>query len=135
MNDAAIKNGILQCRDLVQLYYGVRMVAAITEGFFNQSANVQASLIQQDPRRIRYELIMSNGDVTDQVFTIGTPSSFQAGNAQTYSVKPGATLIVERTFLSDFDAVTIGLDATVSSSSCNLNTRETFLTPLPADES
>jgi hypothetical protein len=132
--DNAIKFGILKCRDLVQLYYGARMVASLVEN--NPGIGATAvTVIAPDPRRIRYEVILANNDPANHIqFQIGSYGSINAGTAQIYNVEPGASLTIERDFFTDLDAVCLALEATVSAGSGVLCTRETFLTPIPVDE-
>jgi hypothetical protein len=126
---------ILQCRDLVQLYYGVRMVASIIEGQPFFTPNLPKQILQQDPRRIRYEIILANSDAATQIAGLGSTDDIAFNTGQLYQVAPGASMVIERSFLSDLDAVTIPLSAFVTSANLVISTRETYLTPLPADES
>jgi hypothetical protein len=127
--------GIFRTRDLVTLFYGVRMVASILEAnpALNNTAPIQ--LIGQDPRRIRYEIILANnGDAVDTAF-IGSQASFDPGTSQQYYLNAGDTLIIERNWITDLDAVTINLWGVTSNGNIGVTTRETFLTPAGNDES
>lgn len=132
--DTADLGFIRRCRDLVQLYYGVRMVAAIIENEV-QGGGGWSPLILQDPRRIRYEIIIRNADPANAAeVQIGTPPTFDLGTAQDYEVGIDQTLVIDRNFLTDLDAVTIALNFFCSNENVVISTRETFLTPPPVDE-
>lgn len=136
MNGAADNpKWILQCRDLVQLYYGARMVTAVIEKEPPVNTSNFLPLIAQDSRRIRYEIILANEDAAAQTVDIGTILATGGFNFQEYSIPPGDTKVIERDFLTDLDAVTLALICQPSSLNVVISTRETFLTPLPADES
>jgi hypothetical protein len=126
---------ILQCRDLVQLYYGVRMVAQITESQPILNNSTFTTVIQQDPRRIRYEIIIVNDDAAKQEVDLATGTADDPNFNLVYVIPPGVTMVIERSFLSDLDGVTAGIMGLSSNSNVHLSVRETFLTPLPADES
>ena len=126
---------ILQCRDLVQLYYGVRMVAATRESTPGFQPNVTGDLVPVDPRRIRYEISIQNYDAAPQFAGVGTQQAFAYNKEMQYNVPAGNTIQIERDFLSDLDAVTEGLQFVLGNDNMSINIRETFLTPLPADES
>jgi hypothetical protein len=110
------------------------MVTSIIEKQAASSTTAFMPLIAQDPRRIRYELIIANTDVAAQLAFVGSPPSVDAGNNQIYSLTPGQTIIVTRDFFTDLDAVTIGLLFMVTSLNVAITTRETFLTPSAIDE-
>lgn len=130
---------ILSCQQLVELYYGVRMIAQIKESLFNIAPGVMTQILTSDPRRIRYEINVSFDDVTsDTAVAIGTPQSFDTGTVQAYQLATGSALApfagmfrVERSFLNDLDAVTLPLNCQTASSPCTVTVRETFLTPVP----
>jgi hypothetical protein len=135
--DPTIQFGILKCRDLVQLFYGVRLVASILEQDNQLTTGQTGPLIAQDPRRIRYEIIMGNYDTA--YLYVGIAETLDeltaaAGPPQTYVVPPASTIIVERNWITDLDAVTLPLFVQPIGTSFVISTRETFLTPAPIDE-
>jgi hypothetical protein len=133
-NDDAIKFGILKCRDLVELYYGARMVTSIVETQVTLTTDPK-TILTADPRRIKYEIVMSNRDALNPAsWVIGRPGSVGAATGQAYSIPPGATLVVERDFLTDMESVCLALEATVQGNTTDFSVRETFLTPIPVDE-
>jgi len=134
MNDDAIKYGILKCRDLVQLYYGARMVVSIIENNILASAGSSSDLFALDPRRIRYEIVVMNGSGGDATFTVGTPAADQAGTDEQYAIGAGQNVVIDRNFITDFDAVTLPQTLFASGGNLSVSTRETFLTPAPVDE-
>lgn len=125
---------IRRCRDLVQLYYGLRFAVGIAENvWFNTAAAQQ--LMQPDPRRIRYEIVLSNQDpAADLVVFLGSSEEFVNTAGIQYTVKAGETLVIERTFLTDADNVTLPVWGLWALAAAQVSTRETFLTPLPVDE-
>jgi hypothetical protein len=134
MADPSIKYGILRTRDLVELYYGARMVTDLVENYFPSVVN-PIVILQQDPRRIRYEVIISyTTGPNPGAVVLGSPRTNAVGIGQTYWLNPGETIIVERDFLTDLDAVTIELDNLGGTPGIVISTRETFLTPTPVDE-
>jgi hypothetical protein len=125
---------ILGCQQLVELYFGVRMIAIIAENEVALDGDVDV-LIGPDPRRIRYEIILAQQNAAVAQVAIGTPQSFDLGTSQFYVLGQGDTIVIERNFFDDLDAVTLPLSIQLQSeSSCTVSTRETFLTPLPTDE-
>ena len=134
LKDNLLKYGVLRCRDLVELYYGARMVATLLEGGPNFTGGVQFHLLSQDPRRIAYEIIIANPDATPYSFSLGTPASFDAGTNQTYEIPAHDEIIIERSFLTGLDSVTMAVDGNLPASLMSIATREIFLTPAPVDE-
>jgi hypothetical protein len=133
-NDNAIKFGMLKCRDLVELYYGARMVASVVESAFSFTAPQTMQILSPDPRRIRYEIIIGNNNAAPAQLTVGTPSADDGGNDQFYSLPDNETIIIERDFLTDLDCICLALQASCNSGACIVSVRETFLTPIPVDE-
>lgn len=135
MDDAAIRLGILKCRDLVELYYGARMVTSIIENNQQGNQTTPQVLVGLDPRRIRLEIVLANRDTVNSLTAnIGSPGSNNLGTSELIQLPPGGTVVIERNFLTDMESVTLPLEFQ-GSSSVIYSTRETFLTPLPADES
>jgi hypothetical protein len=126
--------GILRCRDLVQLYYGVRMVTNLIEnegGFFDTQP---VQIISLDPRRIAYDIVMENfGDAND-VALVSTIGGLDPPVQAHYGIFPGATQVISRSFLTNLDAVTMPVFACSVNGNIRFDTREVFLTPLPIDE-
>lgn len=125
--------GILRVRDLVQLYYGVRMVTSVSETHYGESGG-QLQLLGQDTRRIKYTIVVANfGDDPDEI-GLWTNGGADAQNPQIYSVLGNATLVVERTFLTDLDSIALPVFAFDANGTASYSVREVFLTPLPLDE-
>lgn len=133
-SDDAIKFGILKCRDLVELYYGVRMVTDVKETVISFDGGLSAQILNQDPRRIRYEIVLANEDVATQEFDLSSITGGSNNLVTAYSVAPGSTLVIERSFLSDLDSVTKQVWCAISVNTQLVSVRETFLTPAPVDE-
>ena len=132
--DPTIAFGILKCRDLVQLYYGARLVANVIETNPPDTSVNPGQILSQDLRRIRYEIIFSNnGSGAVQAFLSDTLDGVNAG-PQIYTVPGFSTIVIDRTFLTDLDAVTLPLFSSTSNVNCVISVRETFLTPAPIDE-
>lgn len=134
LTENLLKYGVLRCRELVELYFGWRMVTDLVENFPYFTATEQFVLMAQDPRRIRYEIVVENLDVIPQIMQIGSPRAFASSNAEQYSILPGDTKRIMRDFLTDLDGVTIEVDCIASALTLGITTRETFLTPAPVDE-
>lgn len=133
---------ILGCQQLVELYYGVRMIAQIKESYYTVSSGATVMVLQPDPRRIRYEITFNIVDAprAAQIF-LGTPQAMDTDTAETIAAVLGTVLApagsfqrIERVFLSDLDAVTLPQMVRTNGASCDVSVRETFLTPLPTDE-
>lgn len=125
---------ILATKKLVELYFGIAMVTDLREATVNL-ATPPRQLMQADPRRIAYEIIMGNRSGTNfTAFSVGTPRAFESGFPQTYFLAPGQTIIVERNFFTDLDSVTLELQATNADGNGMVTVRETFLTPLPVGD-
>jgi hypothetical protein len=130
----AVKYGILRTRDLVELYYGARMVVSVKESFFTPTAT-WAQIMSQDARRIRYELILTNTDGGgNHNIRIGTPGTNDLGTAQSYFVAAQQSLVIQRSFEYDLEGVCLPLNALCNSGVITVSVRETFLTPPPVDE-
>ena len=91
-------------------------------------------LMTQDPRRIRYEIILANTSGASVQFILGTQAAVVSGNVAEYSVMPGDTLIIERNFRSDMEGVVLDQMLQAVSGVITPSVRETILTPLPVDE-
>src|ERR1700723_1909123 len=133
MNDATIRLGILRCRDLVELYYGARLVTDTRESQYAGDINVFAQLIPADQRRIKYEIVMSNTDAALQTAILTSPRGADAGQGQQWNLGPNAIAEKDRSFLTDGDAVTAAVFVMISSFNLQVTVRETFLTPAPVD--
>ena len=134
MSNDNLKFGILKCRDLVQLYYGARMVVNIRETSPLLSPTADSIILQPDPRRIRYEILIANFDSAAHDVEIGSQSAIEGGVGMDYEIAANSSMVIERSFLSDMDAVTLGLSAGPANDNVSIDIRETFLTPIPADE-
>jgi hypothetical protein len=132
--DPTIAYGILKCRDLVQLYYGARLVASIIENSIGLNPGAIVKLLGQDPRRVRYEIILANTTAAAASVGINASQDAVSNIFSTYAINAGDTLIIDRNFFTDLDAVTLSVWAEVGTGSLNISTRETFLTPAPVDE-
>jgi hypothetical protein len=133
---------ILGCQQLVELYYGVRMIAAIKESSFIVEDGDTVQVLQPDPRRIRYEIaFFASAPVGESIAYLGTPQAMDSSTAEVVLsgvVPAGGTLGVynriERSFLSDLDLVTLPQMVRSVGFGVDVTVRETFLTPLPTDE-
>lgn len=135
LKDNLLKYGVLRCRELVELYFGWRMVSFIREQVLAPAASgTTYVLLQQDPRRIAYDIVFANPDNTTLLAAIGTPQGWGLGNTPLYNIPPGDTLIISRNFLTSLDSVTEEIDYQVSSTDLQVSTIETILTPAPVDE-
>jgi len=126
--------GIVRCRDLVQLYYGARMATDVAEDAFDITQGAAPTqILKADSRRIKYEIqitITGGGGIV----ILGSPRAFAAGTPQNYALSGNMTVVVERDFLTDLDAVVGDLLCMSEFINAVITTRETFLTPLPVDE-
>jgi hypothetical protein len=130
-----IQFGILKCRDLVQLYFLARMVVNVRITELPEAALSSNVLwINQDPSRIKYEIILANLDVASQQIFLATTADGVASSPESYSLAPGTTLRWSRDFLTDLDGVTMPVYASSTSTNLFGSARETFLTPAPIDE-
>jgi hypothetical protein len=134
MSSPQIKYGILRTRDLVQLYFGARMVASVLETSPGAIVGPTVQIISGDPRRIKYEIFLANISVAADYVSIFSNGDTSTDNPQLISLPPGASEILTRTFFGDLDAVTLPVFLTPGAGSINVSVRETFLTTLPADE-
>jgi hypothetical protein len=134
-NGDAIKYGILSTRDLVELYLGARTVVTIIENQTNTGASSPV-VLNQNPSRIRYEVILGNSNVVGiNALTLASPAACDSGFGPTYFLNPGQTIVIERNFETDGEAVCLPLNCAPIHGLTTISTRETILTPLPADES
>lgn len=134
LKDNLLKYGVLKCRDLVELYYGWRVVVSITETNppVNDASTVQ--ILQLDLRRIRYEIILANSGGGPISAFIATNPDLVNTVPQSYFVEAGDTVQIERDFLTDMEGVTLPLWCAIANNGLFVSVRETFLTPAPIDE-
>lgn len=126
--------GILKCRDLVQLFYGVPMVASVIYSQVGIDASSVAPILSADPRRIKYEIILTNvGATTDQIL-IGAPSAIDLDSGLFIGAPAGESYTIKRDFFIDLDSVCLPLSALAGANNWAVSIRETFLTPAPVDE-
>lgn len=126
--------GILRCRELVTLYYGFPIVTDVREMLAFGLANGSGLLLQPDPRRIRYEIWISNSDVNELFTTLAKSLDGLASTRQEIITNSFNTTFIQRTFLTDMDAVTLPVYYATTGNNWQIATRETFLTPAPVDE-
>ena len=128
--------GILRTRDLVELYYRGRMAVQVIENTPSIGDADGTLLFTQDPRRIRYEIILVNiSTTTPSLVQIGSRVGQQSGAAPFYFVAPSGNLIITRNFRTDMEGVTLEQILSLTSGpSPSARTRVTILTPLPVDE-
>lgn len=126
--------GILKCRDLVQLYYGLPMVAALIENLFYVQGGDTVQILGPDPRRIKYEIIISAQNAS--IIYIGSLNQMDQSTAAVYQFGSAGVETISRNFLTDLDSVCLPLLArnTASENAFEVFVRETFLTPAPVDE-
>lgn len=134
MKDDWQKFGILKTRDLVELYYGARMVADVKETVVAFGGTLLARILKQDPRRIGYEIVLANEDAAAQEFDLTSITGGSNNSVTAYSVAPGESEVIKRSFLTDLDSVTKEVWCTISVNTQLVSVRETFLTPAPVDE-
>lgn len=127
--------GILKCRDLCTLYYGFPMVADEKSNQFNlPNDSSLVPILGQDPRRIKYEIVLENVGTPGGQIQVGTQTELDNGTNLEYSLAGHTTVVVRRDFLTDLDSVCSALFASTAVNSMFVSVRETFLTPAPVDE-
>lgn len=126
--------GILKCRDLVQLFYGLPMVAGVIDSDVGIDASLVARILSADPRRIKYEIILTNLGATADQILIGEPSAIDQGKGLAVGVAAGESYTIKRDFFTDLDSVCLPLSAQAGANPWAVSIRETFLTPAPVDE-
>jgi hypothetical protein len=135
LKDNLLKYGVLTCRDLVELYYGWRIVSFLKETSGPVSTGNPQLLIDQDPRRISYEITLSSAsDAGVAIISIGTQTDVQQGLGQDYYLQPQTTIVVRRSFLTDLDTVCQEVWFTNADGFGDIEAREVILTPAPVDE-
>lgn len=134
-NGKASPLGIVRCRDLVELLYGVPMVTSVTAAWFGVGSVAGVTqILLQDSRRIRYELVFLNSGLLPDDCIFNHNGDFTATAYQEVYLSAGSVFIIERDFRSDLDAVTLPLFVLGPGSNIAIGVRETFLTPAPVDE-
>lgn len=129
--------GILRCRDLVTLYYGVPMVTIDVYTYPVFSNGVAVQLASNNPRRIGWTLLFENFDSANPGYfrICDNPDQVVSGQALEYTVGSNSTYTVERSFLTALDAVSLPIWMAVSNSNeLAVSLRETLLSPPPLDE-
>lgn len=121
-------------RDLVELYYGLRMVALSKESQLS-SQSTQTLAIAVDPRRVKLDLVLANKHTTTACqFLLGSPLAFANSSYAVVVVGPNNSIQISRNFLFDLDSITDELDYQTSGGTPVLSIREVILTPPPVDE-
>lgn len=132
--DNDIKYGTLNTRDLVQLYYAGRMTAFSKNTQFLDISNV-TQLMTLDPRRIKYELYISDAiGAGGSIVVIGTEQQVAQTLGLQISVANLLTLPIKRDFFADLDTVCEALWANFIQGAFSISVRETILTPLAVDD-
>lgn len=132
--------GIVRCRDLVQAVRGVRIATNVFYKNFGPLLLAKVPVLNLDVRRIKYEISISEISGTNPVAVqLATIDPLSNVTFEMVTLDAAATLIIERTWEKDADAVCLGVIAAQSTAvvlggSASISVRETFLTPLPADE-
>jgi hypothetical protein len=126
--------GIKSARHLVELYFGVQMVTGVSESVFAPSAGINTLILGPDPRRIKYELIFANTGVSNDILILGSPATLDTENGNSYSLNEGETIIIERTFFADLDAVTLPLAVRTLNGEINVSVREVYLSPASLEQ-
>ncbi|MGA7885881.1 MAG: hypothetical protein WCA44_09070 [Acidobacteriaceae bacterium] len=134
----SIKYGILRARELATLYYGAWMVGDEKYSGFTLAEDTTTDILQTNPRRIQYEIVLSlNSADGVAVIQIAPRSQIEAGNVGNIALWAGENLQITRTFLTELDLVTKGLSVKVASTataSVYAFVREVLLSPAPVDE-
>lgn len=134
--DNLLKFGILKCRDLCTLYFGATMVAVAKDTQFLPSTLLTSpvQILQQDLRRIAYEIVLTNTGTTADDMSIGTYDACLAFTAWDISLGATANFLIRRSFDTDLDSVVQPLWAFGDAGKIAVLVREVFLTPAPVDE-
>jgi hypothetical protein len=135
VDDPTIKYGILKCRDLVQLYYGARMVAVPKEQLiFLSTLDLAVAVLGQDPRRISYEIVVTGGAGASGLFYVGTKTEMDTNAAAVYRFVANVSTTIKRDFFTQLDAVCLPLFVRAGIVPIEVFVREIILTPSPIDE-
>lgn len=138
LKDNLLKFGVLKCRDLVELFYGARMVAQSVTYAPGTSNGSPVIVLPQDTRRISYEIAFSCfqsslGNAGSSI-ALGTKAQIEAGRGVDYYALPYTTVVVKRSFFEDLDAVTEEVYYQNVDNNYDLEARVVILTPAPIDE-
>lgn len=130
-----LKYGILRTRDLVELYYGARMVGvSLTPTYFNNFSGQPTQIFKQDPRRYKYRIVFgANGGATTAT-SFARTADIVAAQSVTYQCGSGQIFVLERNFLSDLESVCEELWCLNANAGLFLSTQEWILVPAPVDE-
>lgn len=127
---------IVGCRNLVELHFGRRVQMRTRFTQINPTVNTARMLIGNDPRRIRYELVISSTQAVTQQALTGTQAALQAGAGEAFELTLSLlNVLIVRDFTTDGDAVTEEVWVQSNNANALFSCRETLLTPLPVDES
>ena len=128
-----IAAGILRCRDLVQLYYGARMMTVLAYDSPPGTSNVE-QIFTVNPARIAYRIVLENtGNVPFQIF-VGTQTAVESQSSLAYEVPAHDSVEISRSFLTDLDAVTQDIWYSPNAANLSVSAEEVLLSPLPVDE-
>jgi hypothetical protein len=130
----AVKFGTLRTRDLVELFYGNRIVVSVIEKRFTPDSVSRLTLMTPDTRRISYEIVIINDGIVGHFTAVGTGAAIDQNRAENFAVLPGSSIIIRRNFITEMENVCLDVVALATSADIQYSTRETFLTPAPVDE-
>lgn len=132
----SIRFGILKARDLVELYFGARMV--IDQRYAQQTVNNHATPLAQqiltaNPARIAYELFLACAGGGDGSIYLWPNADLTAANSLRINVLGDSTVVINRDWLRYGDSLTRELWAGSTGNQFFVSTVEYLLTPLPVD--
>jgi hypothetical protein len=134
LSPADIKYGILKTRDLVELYFGARMVANSKTTRYPASATPYL-ILGADPRRISYEIFWNGIAFTAATsIYLGTPAQIDDGSAPDITSQIISSVGIRRDFFTELDSVVQPQMISDASGTMLFSVREIYLTPIPIDE-
>lgn len=133
LKENLLKYGVVSCRDLVELYYGWRMVAVAYQIPVPGGLATRQLLLPQDPRRIKYEIWMT-AEPGPAFVSLGSAADLDNNATMDIEIDNDNNYYLVRSFLTDLDAVCQDLWFTNADGNADISVRAVILTPAPIDE-
>jgi len=134
-NDNILKYGVLRTRELIEIFFGARMVTTVRESQVKLGVT-PTEIIGQNPSRIRYEIWVAPNVVPSNYLAIGSPAAVDRKvGAFFYTETQSQPPTFVRDWLTDGEGVCLPVSGAVYSvDTVYAYARETILTPAPVDE-
>lgn len=131
---------VRRCRDIAEIWLGTRWTTILAENQFGSLAAI-TQIVKPDPRRIRYEIVLSEISGAGSILVGLSQANKTVGIfgqlAMLYALPASGSQTITRDYRTDGDNVTAAVFALVTvggGGAGAISVRETLLATLPVDE-